>query len=333
MEKKDPKKSKGCHSVLGTIAGKIASTSHLVRHKTEKINTRVQEHWRKPTHTPTKTVDEEFEDLVEELDAITEACQEIIKLNKHFISTYTEVAQSSQRVANYIQLLSTPGTAEAHTEVQADGIKTLSERTRSYSATMVEIGICLKESLLSIPHHIDERIRVLLSYSEKIHERVALRDKALSLFDRVYDKFDSMTILKTTNEFTAKQNQEYNSLEKKLAQLRRSYDNHNTLLKQELPRFFMLVRSFIEPVIQFLFFVQLTAAYQTHSNLLSIPKTSDENNLSPRTNLPVYNSNTSPSSSKMHHDDMSVVQHGNFQLFQMKKQRNAESPLYKSEKM
>ncbi|OBA20187.1 hypothetical protein METBIDRAFT_43322 [Metschnikowia bicuspidata var. bicuspidata NRRL YB-4993] len=279
METPDPKKPRNTNRVFGSIADKIASTSNLVRDKTGKINSKVHEHWHKPVHVPTKTVDEEFEDLIEELDAIVEAFQEIIKLHKHYIFISTELVQSSQRVANSIQVLSSPATLEPSPKLSGGSKPSMCEKTRSYCATMVEIGICLRESLSSIPQEIDERIQRLLSYLEKIQERVALRDRALMSYDKVYDKFDGMTILSTTNEFTPKQKQEYFSLEKKLVELKKVYDQHNLLLKAELPSFFMFVRSFIEPMMLFIFYIQLTAAYQAQSNVGSVQQDFEEGGL------------------------------------------------------
>ncbi|KAF8002372.1 hypothetical protein HF325_003337 [Metschnikowia pulcherrima] len=243
-------------SMLGSIAGKIASTSHRVRSKTGRINSRVHEHWRKPAHMPTKTVDEDFEELMEELEAISNSCHDIISVNAQYMSLSTEVIESARRVANSVQ-------------------------------------------------NIDERVKALQNHIDKVQDRVALRDKALLSFDRVYDKFDGMTILSTTSEFTAKQKQEYHSLEKKLVELRRIYEDHNTALKRELPSFFMLVRTFIEPLMQFLFFVQLTAAYQVQSNLLTVSQDLDEN--ASVTPLPLFRINTSRSSLRGQHDNMSVI--------------------------
>ncbi|KAM9897560.1 hypothetical protein OXX69_010219 [Metschnikowia pulcherrima] len=296
-------------SMLGSIAGKIASTSHRVRSKTGRINSRVHEHWRKPAHMPTKTVDEDFEELMEELEAISNSCHDIISVNAQYMSLSTEVIESARRVANSVQVLSSPGRLESTTVNPNNERAGLCERTRSYAAAMVEIRICLKESLRSIPQNIDERVKALQNHIDKVQDRVALRDKALLSFDRVYDKFDGMTILSTTSEFTAKQKQEYHSLEKKLVELRRIYEDHNTALKRELPSFFMLVRTFIEPLMQFLFFVQLTAAYQVQSNLLTVSQDLDEN--ASVTPLPSFRINTSRSSLRGQHDNMSVVLHEN----------------------
>lgn len=269
MEDHENKKVKSPSRVFGTIAGKIASTSHLVRDKTEKINLKVHERWGRSNHDATKTVDEEFEDLCDELEAMKNTFDEIIKFNTNYTKICFELVKCSREVASLLQILASPRMITVDT-ILPGGRADLHDRSKSYSAAMAEIGISLRDTLVYIPKHLDERISKLSSILTKISEKVTNRDKALAAYDKVYDKFDSMTILSTTNEFTSKQKQEYDALEKKIGELKRIYDEHNSRLKEELPIFFELVRSFIEPFAEFLYYVNLTAGYQVIRNLESI---------------------------------------------------------------
>lgn len=253
----------GKDRVFHRFAAKVSGTFSYVKDKAGSANCRILQHWRKLPNWPTNTVDEEFEVLIEELDAITQACYEIIELQRHYALICSELIESSQRIANTVHLLTFLGS-------DASLLCDQENSTRRYLAVLAELKFLLADCVESIPEALDARFTRLLEYLTNIHERVIVRDKALMSYDKVYDAYDEMTILSTTNGFTEKQNEQYKHLERKLCTLKTNYDNHNLLLKRELPLFFVHVRNFIGPVVKFLYFVQLTLAHQFNSNLMTL---------------------------------------------------------------
>lgn len=254
---------------LHRVANKLANATLAVRDKTEELNLKVHLHWRKTLARPTRTIDEEFEALAEELEAIQNASREIFDLLLHFLATLREVFSSSQRVVNTIHLLCFSAVGSA---AVSDPSHTLDSwrHVKRYTSVLQEIQLCLDDSAESLAQNLHTKLDQLMLHLASIYKHVLARDQALGNYDRMYDKYDALKILSATSDFTPNQNYHYDILERKLELLKASYDEHNTSLKLELPHFFMLVREFIEPLTLFVFYVHLTASYQLTSNLLTL---------------------------------------------------------------
>lgn len=229
---------------------------------------RAPRYWRLQKKVSSKTMDSDLEELVEELDAIDEVCREMIDIHKVYCSVATELVLSSQRIVNSFHILT-------HYSVLASDINRFEvenawENAKRYQVALEEISCCLKEALFSIPSLVDVKIRELLSMLAMIHKQINKRDKALAQYESLHDKYDSMTILSATKQLSAKQRNEYFSLEKAMDEAKAQYSNLNSIICMELPYYFMLIRKFMEPVLEFMYFVHLTLAYQTHLNFASL---------------------------------------------------------------
>lgn len=248
-------------SHLKSIIEKLASLSvYPLAYKTSVRSN----YWRVQKKVSPKTIDTEFEELVEELDAIDDACYEMLQLNKVFCSFFYELISSSQRVVNSFHILIRSGASNLINDTDSNSGNW--ERAQSYQVALEDTNMIIRETLVSIPVQLDSRIRCLISKLDQIHTHISKRDKLLTNYEKLLDEFDAMTILGATNSFSPKQKLAYLALEKALDEAKSAYIKCNAMICLELPYFFMLVRKFMEPALGLLYFIHLTSAYQTHLN-------------------------------------------------------------------
>lgn len=227
---------------------------------------RVPRYWRLQKNVFTKTIDPEFEEVVEELDAIDDVCHEMLDIHKAFCTVANDLVTSSQRVVNSFHLLTNSGVTSGAVEDQNGTL----QAARSYQVALEDVNLSLKESLLALPGELDVKIRLLMGLLDQIHKQINKRDRLLARYEFLHDKYDAMTIAGATRTFNPKQKVEYSALEKALDEAKYEYSRFNSMICRELPYYFMLVRKFMEPVLEFLFFIHLTMAYQTHLSFASL---------------------------------------------------------------
>lgn len=228
---------------------------------------RVPKYWRLQKNVSGKTIDPDFEELVEELDAIDDACHEMIDIHKVYCLIVMESIASSQRVVNSFHILSRPG---VHAVVEEGDYDEAWKIAKSYQSALEEVNLSMKDSLNCISSELDVKIHALISLLGNIHRHINKRDSLLARYEKLLDKFDSMTILGATTIFSRKQKLEYAALESSLETAKIEYSNCNAMICMELPYFFALVRKFMEPALDLLLLAHLSIAYQTHQNFLSL---------------------------------------------------------------
>lgn len=228
---------------------------------------RVPKYWRLQKNVSGKTIDPEFEELVEELDAIDDACHEMIDIHKVYSLIVMESIASSHRVVNSFHILSRPGANSYETESDFDEAW---QTTQSYQCALEETNLAMKEGLSCISSELDVKINALMALLNHIHSHINRRDALLTRYERLLDRFDSMTISGASMTFSRKQKLEYASLEESLEAAKVEYSNCNAMICMELPYFFALVRKFMEPALELLLLIHLSIAYQTQQNFLSL---------------------------------------------------------------
>lgn len=243
--------------IFNRLLSRITSISSIER-VTDKLNPR-------PWHT--KTVDEEFEDLVEEFDAIESALRSFIELNEHFVTYFNETLKSSERAASLLRLLTYQELMLSSGQRQ-EGAPW--DHVKSYLAALKEIAFSVNDPFESLSFIVNKKIEALMGLLKNIGEKINFRDKALLNYDKVYEKYDQMTIQTTSQKLSPKELHRYSQLETKMKSLKHEFDSLNSILKLELPTYFILVRNYTEPLVLFFFYTHLTVAYQYKLNLQSI---------------------------------------------------------------
>lgn len=234
---------------------------------------RMPRYWRQQKKVCVKTFDSELEELVEELDAIDDACHEMLQIHKVHCGIAGELIASSQRVVNSFHILTHSGVNNATNE--KDAAKTSWEIAQSYQIALEETNMDLREIIVPTSHEIGAKISQLLELLVQVHKQVNRRDALLAHYEALLDKYDAMTIQLATKTLSPRQKLEYAGLERAVDSAKADYTACNAMICLELPYFFMLVRQFMEPVLELLYFVHLTLAYQTLLNFA--PLASDMN--------------------------------------------------------
>lgn len=228
---------------------------------------RVPKYWRLQKNLSGNTIDPDFEELVEELDAIDDACHEMIDIHRVYCLIIMELIASSQRVVNSFHILSRPGAQLAEDEIEYDEAWQIA---KSYQCALEEINLVTKDSLISMSSELDVKVHALIDLLSQVHRHINKRDSLLARYEKLLDKLDSMTIIGATTVLSQKQKTEYAALKQLLETAKGEYSNCNAMICMELPYFFALVRKFMEPALELLLLIHLSVAYQTHQNFLSL---------------------------------------------------------------
>lgn len=232
---------------------------------------------RQQLNIATRTVDEEFEKFCTWFDNANTNCLDILDLLSSYEYEAHEIVETSRKVTDLIRILSNTNfpvvSDQDRSIVKASdlvAIQNPSDPMRSYLAMLDDMGLTLNEVFARVPMGLEDKINTLLKYAEKVARQIRKRDAALLRYDGILDKLDGMAILQVSNTFTARQRQLKENLERKLALAQLDYARINDMLKLELPFYFVLVREFMEYVLQFFFYVQLSVTYQFNRHLLSL---------------------------------------------------------------
>lgn len=215
-------------------------------------------------------MDEEFETLREQLDELERSCKNLAKFVKMYQVQVMEVLESSHRIGKATKTLIDLSFLIEPDQGTESVVSTSWQNIRRYLSTLADLHISVKETSVSLPQVIDPRISLIQKYIEAVRRRIKVRDYLLLDYDRVYDQLDTLSLSKISGTLTVRQSQTFHRLEKRLELFRTEYDKHNTLLKMELPYFFILICSTIQPMLCLIFYVQITVAYQFDVNLLSL---------------------------------------------------------------
>lgn len=251
---------------LNEIFNKIVPDPvHLLVHAKEN---RAPRYWRLQRKVSSKTMDSELEELVEELDAIDDVCREMIDIHKVYCSVVSELVSSSQRIVNSYHILTHYSGLTSDSETSE--AEKAWENAKRYQVALEEVSCYLKETLGAIPGQVDVKVGELLNLLAMVHKQINKRDRLLTRYESLHDKYDCMTILSATKQLSAKQKLEHKVLEESMNDAKAQYTALNSMICMELPYYFILIRKFMEPILEFLYFVHLTLAYQTHLNFTSV---------------------------------------------------------------
>lgn len=230
---------------------------------------RVPRYWRLQKNVCVKTIDTDFEETIEELDAIEEACKEIAEILKIYCSVSSELISSSLRVVNSFHILTHTCFTNTDDAPQEIGSSAWTS-AKSYQIALEAVNITLRETLCEIPQELDSKIGRLVDTINHIHKQVNTRDKLLAQYESMKDKYDSLTLLQATKNLSSRRKREHFDLKTAMEVVLKEYTDCNSMICLELPYFFELVRQFIQPFLELLFFIQLSVTYQTYLNFVPL---------------------------------------------------------------
>jgi hypothetical protein len=272
----------------------------------KKFKTSTKEHfdWSNIKRTPqllrrkanleSYTVDEGFDELESNLLYIEKKLNCLIKYTSGYCSGILKVLTHSKNIGLFLQQLFDPY------NTLPDSIKTKLEANRNFDSQNESIFLsasrqcifreeyeiwsncasyveCTKTIEPSIKNEIEilgamveVRVSEMLRLISFIKKHIRNRNYALMDYDKTYNAHESLALRHKTDELSIKQSQQMHNLERKLEGNKVIYTDLNGLLKKELPFFFKLVDSILQPIQLRTYYVQLLVSYQININLLSI---------------------------------------------------------------
>lgn len=216
----------------------------------------------------TVTVDEEFELLLEELNSKEDQFKNFAKELGYYQAVFGEVIANSVKVGSSVKLILDPY-FDGCTEPDGGSCEPFNNCKR-YLSILDEARLNCDESLSAIPEVLQRKMHQLQISFDAIRKFIRRRDLALLDYDKTLDKFDPMSIKRSTGIMTVKQAQQYHTFERQVDSLKSHYDGLNNMLKLELPYFFKLVDAFMDVVLQYVFYVQLGATYQILQSVFTL---------------------------------------------------------------
>lgn len=240
------------------------------------------------------TVDEEFEELNDRLIYIEKQLKKLSKYSLSYCSGILKVLSHTRDIGTLIQQLFDPyyslpnsikerleinGTLDSHPEslflstsrwtIFQEEYDIWSNYT-SYLECIKVIEPSIKNEIEILGSIIEARVTDILGLISFIKKHVKNRNYALLDYDKAYNTYETLHLKQQTSELSVKQSQQLYNLERKKGEYESLYTTSNDLLKKELPFFFKLVDSILQPLQLRTYYVQLLVSYQININLLSI---------------------------------------------------------------
>lgn len=216
----------------------------------------------------TVTVDEEFEALLEECNDKEAHLREFQEQISFYQTTFDDVLRNSVNVGISMKCILDPffgGCSESDT-TSCEPFN----NCKRYLSILDDAKLSCDDTFSAIPKVLHRKMHQLLGCFDSIRKYIRKRDLALLDYDKILDKFDPMSIKRATGILSARQAQQYHSLERQVDHLKGNYDSLNAMLKLELPYFFKLVDAFMEMVLQYVFYMQLSGTYQVLQSVFTL---------------------------------------------------------------
>lgn len=223
---------------------------------------------RQSLNLSTVTIDEEFEEMLIELNHQEALCKVFVELVHHYQACSLDMLERSFQVGDSMKQLFHPlfGKPNEPLDSSCDPLV----NCKRYVAIIEENMLSLKETFSTIPDTIDTKFYHLFGWFDAIRKNTRKRDMALLDYDKVLDKFDPLSIKKSTGSLSIKQTKQFHILETQVDHFKLEYDKLNNMLKTELPYFFKLVSIYMDLMLQYVFYLQLTNTYQFNRSLLTL---------------------------------------------------------------
>lgn len=211
----------------------------------------------------TSTVDEEFEELLTQLNTLELHGKKILRLLCVYQGAVHMCLENLEKVILNVRSIIDLKPDERKAVPRA----TLLLRIIHLQNVLETLRLSIGEIFSTVPVVLEERVKTLLNRILTLRNQIRKRDLALVDYDKVFDKFDTMTISKAAGNMTIKQSQHYFATERKLEAFRLEYDKYNSALKKEMPCFIYFGRRFMDEAFTFIFYTQVNVASQIDSDL------------------------------------------------------------------
>lgn len=282
----------------------LMTTRLKVVDKKFKTSTRDNFEWKNIKRTPqllrqkakleSYTIDEEFDDLHENLLIVEKKMKGLSKYTCGYCEGILSVLTHSKNIGTLVKELFDPYHSlpkSIKEKLGKDGTIAIEDENvflskskqsifreeyelwtncNSYNECINTIEPSIKNELEILEKMVDSRVNEILLFVSTIKKHVRNRSYALMDYDKTYNNHETLSLKEKSGELSVKQSQQIHNLERKLEEYKAVYNHMNGLLKTELPFFFKLVESILQPIQCRIYYVQLLVSYQINVNLLSI---------------------------------------------------------------
>ncbi|KAF8912890.1 hypothetical protein CPB84DRAFT_1759797 [Gymnopilus junonius] len=205
-----------------------------------------------------KSTDPEFDDYQRHFTALEQAADKLIKDTKAFIEAVTSLFTAGAGFAQHFAVIFQPIAGEydiigKHPEAS----QTIRSVTKLESA-MQELRELIGPELELIDTRILGPAKELQSVMKTIRKTITKRDHKLVDYDRFNN---SLTKLRDKKDKSLSDEKNLFKLEQDFEIATNEYEYINNALKQDFPRFMMLVTQFIDPLFNSFFYMQLNIYY------------------------------------------------------------------------
>ncbi|PPQ95640.1 hypothetical protein CVT26_008669 [Gymnopilus dilepis] len=205
-----------------------------------------------------RSADPEFDDYQRHFTALEQAAEKLIKDTKSFIDAVTALFTSSAGFAQHFAVIFQPIAGEYDLiGKHPDSAQTIRSVTK-YETAMQELRELIGPELELIETRILGPAKELQSVMKTIRKTITKRDHKLVDYDRFNN---SLTKLRDKKDKSLSDEKNLFKLEQDFEIATNEYEYINNALKQDFPRFMMLVTQFIDPLFNSLFYMQLNIYY------------------------------------------------------------------------
>lgn len=250
--------------LLSKVVSPNSEKSYKVNISYEGLK-RTPQFLRQALRLATSTVDEEFEVLLAQINTLETHSKKLLRLISVYQTSVNGCLENFEKVIVNMRSI---------VELKSGQDQQLSDKLQSsmflrilhLQNVLENLRLSIAEIFSTVPIVLEEKVKTLLKRFSGLRDYIRKRDLALVDYDKVFDKFDTMSISKAAGNMTMKQSQHYFSTERKLKASKLEYDKFNTALKTELPCFIYFAKRLMDECFSFIFCTQVNIANQLSSD-------------------------------------------------------------------
>ncbi|KAL4254548.1 Bridging integrator 3/RVS161-like protein [Abortiporus biennis] len=205
-----------------------------------------------------KSNDPEFDDYARRFEAIEKATDKLLKDTKVFSEGVSNLFTSSYGFATHFSTLFHPLSGEYDLLGKHPEATHTVKNVDAYEAAMEELKGLIVPELELIESRIVGPVKELQTVLKAIRKSITKREHKLIDYDRYNN---SLSKLREKKEKSLNDEKNLFKLEQDFEVASTEYENINSAMKTELPRFMMLSTQFIDPLFHSFYYMQLNIFY------------------------------------------------------------------------
>lgn len=215
------------------------------------------------------TIDTVYEDIESQFKELEQKLRKLFNNTKKYVESINEILNYQIQFSEIIEEIYKPITGKViETENKSpEEPNEVVEACEKYQTIVKELQKILLPELETIELQIIKPTSELLSIVNSIHKLTGKRERKRLDYDR---HRSNLKKLQEKKEKTLKDERALYNAENTVEQSTQEFEYYNTLLKEELPILFDLETSFIQPLFQNFYYMQLNIYYTLYEKMKSI---------------------------------------------------------------